>query len=134
VLSFLVQTNELNPSLHSHYRNFVTTTIQSATSLRIGFLWNTLNPILNRRLSHIAMIVSHVPYKSLCKVPAALIPVDLQSVCGLSITVYPIRSKNPIVWSTTEFVSRRHRTVHFRSAPLHLPDIFMMPFLHRSIP
>ena len=28
-LLFLVQTNELNPSLHSHYRNFITTMIQS---------------------------------------------------------------------------------------------------------
>src|SRR3954463_4393271 len=33
----------------------------------------------------------------------------------------------PIV-SSTSILSKRHRTVHFRSALLHSPDTFMMPF------
>ena len=53
MLSFLVQMNELNPSLHFHYRNFITTTIQSVTPLRLGSLWDTLNPdLIGRLLAH----------------------------------------------------------------------------------
>ena len=53
MLSFLEHLKELNPSLHFHYRNFITTTIQSVTPLRFGSLWDTLNyQIVVRLLAH----------------------------------------------------------------------------------
>ena len=79
-----------SPLLHSHYRNFFTTMASSDASCCISHLWwdwvavwtvelllNSLHYRFLQSFWHINKIASHVPNKSLCKAPAALMPVSL---------------------------------------------------------
>ena len=104
--------NELNPSLHSHYRNFFTTTIQSATLLRIGSLGIPWITFACKACQHIAAVVSQVPFNSLCKVLVVLMPPALQPIIRLSLQ-YSYRSQDAYSFDRVCLVSTCHQRFAF---------------------
>ena len=134
VLSFLVQTKELNSSRHFRYKNFNTTTIQSATLLCLGSLWDTLNSDhIGRHSAHRSGSLSRSlkePLQDSCSLCPGW-PVTSMRLIRYSLS-YQRQTANSFVNNLVLFEMSSNDSLSFRSLTItwHL----MMLFLHRSIP
>ena len=120
----LRQPDNAIPSLHPHYKGFITTTGSSVPRSGIG--------ILPHGVCHLSF-----PFTSETRFSRS-IPKPVLSSCRLYTDCHRVRKQvssrlipalghDPGFDSTLE-ITMRHRTVHFRSSTRYLPDTCTMPF------
>ena len=122
--------------LHSHYRNFITTTTSSATNLCISTFDLTVYPFVSFRFSSSVGFhcsITKPIYNSCCLNAECQ---HRQFISQVTPVLIPGQTKFPRFLTLSISISTPHRSVHLRSTLVYTPEMLLSASLFpiRSIP